>query len=142
MTVVPFSPRAARPKAGFGTPATVAAVTGSLDSPSGQVGTFTGSFRLERFVSQSGKLAAAGVFTGVLTDADGSRIGMGSRRQTAAVEVQASGTGLVVRLGPLDVNLLGLVVAVYETSIQFHDAAHQRAAQQTLRLLDSPRSRR
>ena len=118
MTVIPFRPRGTRPQSAAAGPrvATTVAVTGSFRSPSGRVGTFTGCYRLERLVSRSGarsgEMAAAGVFTGELTDADGSRIGIGSRRQTAVVEFVASGASLDVRLGPLDVNLLGFLVRV------------------------------
>ncbi len=115
MTVIPFAPRLdAEPDDGAGPPplATVPAVTGSLYSPRGRVGCFTGSYRLERFVSQRGQLAAAGVFTGKLTDADGSHIGIGSRRLTATVQVAVNETALEIRLGPLDVNLLGFRVTV------------------------------
>jgi len=135
MTVIPLAAPAARaagavrPEARTGTGSLLAvAVTGSLDSPSGRAGTFTGAFRLERFVSRFGKLAAVGVVTGELTDADGSRIGVGSRRQTAVLEAVANGDALVVRLGPLVVDLLGIVVSVHETSIiEFHGAAGRQA---------------
>lgn len=133
MTVIPFAARAARPEAGTPPPlAIVAAVTGTFCSPTGRGGTFTGSYRLERFVWQFGLLAAAGVFTGALTDADSSHIGTGSRRQTAAVEVVASGTAPVVRLGPLDVNLLGFLVTVNEMSMDVHGASRQRVGGEAL----------
>jgi hypothetical protein len=138
MTVIPFAARAARWETGTAPPlAIVAAVTGTFCSPTGRGGTFTGSYRLERFVWQFGLLAAAGVFTGELTEADGSHIGMGSRRQTAVVEVVASGTAPVIRLGPLDVDLLGLLVTVNEMSIDVHTASRQSAGQEALGLIDT-----
>jgi hypothetical protein len=62
-------------------------------------------------------MAAAGVFTGHLFDADGSRIGMGSRRCTAVVEVILCRTALLARLGPVDVNLLGFRVTMAEVTV-------------------------
>lgn len=95
-----------------------AAVSGEFGSPSGRTGRFTGAYRLERFVTQFGHLAAAGVFTGELTEADGTPVGVGSRRHTAAVELVAGPGALVARIGPLDVNLLGLLVGVDEFEMQ------------------------
>ena len=45
-------------------PAGLAVATGSFASASGGTGVYTGTYRLERFVSQFGQLAAAGVFAG------------------------------------------------------------------------------
>jgi hypothetical protein len=124
MTVIPFAIR--RSHSGGGSPmAAQTAATGTFCSPSGRAGTFTGAFRFERFVSRSGRMAVAGVFTGVLVDADGSRIGMGSRRCTAAVEVISGRTALLARLGPVDVNLLGFRVTMAEVTV---DATHSTAA--------------
>jgi len=76
-----------------------------------------GTYRLERFVSQFGQLAAVGVFAGALVDADGAEIGVGSRQQTVAVEVTEGPTGVVARLGPVDVNLFGFLVGVDEIAV-------------------------
>ena len=119
MTVIPIF---ARRKTDSGQPnPAVTPVTGSLNSPSGRTGTFAGSFRLERFLSPAGKPAVSGVFTGELTDADGSQIGVGSRRHTATVEVIPTGAGIVVRLAPVDIEMLGLNVAVDATVIDCGD---------------------
>jgi hypothetical protein len=124
MTVIPFVNRRTHSGAGPSIAAQTAA-TGTFCSPSGRAGTFTGAFRLERFVTRPGRMAVAGVFTGVLVDADGSRIGMGSRRCTAAVEVIAGRTALRARFGPVDVNLLGLRVTMAEVTV---DATRSSAA--------------
>jgi hypothetical protein len=130
LTVIPFLTRRAKTSE----PGTVpplpadAVATGTFPSPSGRAGTFTGTYRLERFVSQFGQLAAAGVFTGELTDSDGSHIGMGSRRNTAAVEVIATRTTLLARLGPVDVNLLGFIVTVAELTLDVDGASADIAA--------------
>jgi hypothetical protein len=129
MTVIPFTPRAERPKPRTGPPLPAYAVaTGTFRSPSGPAGTFTGTYRLERFVSQFGELAAAGVFTGDLTDTDGNHIGMGSRRHTAAVEVIATRTTLLACLGPVDVNLLGFPVTIAELTLDVDCASAEIAA--------------
>ena len=130
MTVIPlFTRRAKRPRPGTGPPLPADVVaTGTFRSPSGRAGAFTGTYRLERFVSQFGQLAAAGVFAGELTDSDGSHIGMGSRRHTLAVEVIATRTTLLARLGPVDINLLGIIVTITELSLDVDGASAEIAA--------------
>lgn len=116
MTVIPFpTENAGGPETSQGRRFSGSTtVTGAFRSPSGRVGSFSGAYRLDRFVEQYGQLAASGVFTGELTDADGTRVGVGSRRHTAAVELEANAAALVARVGPLDVNVLGFVVSVDE----------------------------
>jgi hypothetical protein len=124
MTVIPFADY--RRRSGAGSPiAEQTAATGTFCSPSGRAGTFTGAFRLERLISRPGCIMAAGVFAGELIDADGSRIGMGSRRCTAAVEIIGEPTALFARLGPIDVNLLGFWVTMAEVTV---DATGSSAA--------------
>jgi hypothetical protein len=89
-------------------------------------------------VVQFGILAAAGVFTGELTSADGTRVGMGSHRQTTAVEVLASKTGPVIELGPVDVPLLGFLVTINQISINLDEGTYQRAVQEALALAGAP----
>lgn len=96
---------------------TTSMVHGSYHSPSGRTGTFTGSYRLERLLTQFGHPAATGVFTGELVDADRSHVGHGSRRHTAAVQVRDTAAGLVLRLGPVDVNLHGFLVTMDEVEV-------------------------
>ena len=116
---------------------TVAAVTGSFCSPAGRGAKFSGSYRLERFVVQFGLLAAAGVFTGELTSVDGTRVGMGSHRQTTAIEVLASKTGPVIQLGPVDVPLLGFLVTINQISINMEEGTYQRAVHEALALAEA-----
>lgn len=137
MTVIPFTARTERLRTAAPPPAP-AVVTGSFDSPSGRGGTFLGSYRLERCLSPFGLLAAAGVFTGRLTDADGSRIGIGARRTTVAVEVVTIGTRLLVQIGPLDVNLLGFLVGVDELSVDVRGTSCEDAVCVALELSDQP----
>jgi len=72
----------------------------------------TGWLRLGGFVVVSGQLCAAGVFTGELLDAEGTTIGVSSRRRTAPVKITRTAERLTALVGPVDVDLLGLTVAV------------------------------
>jgi len=90
-------------------------------------GTFAGTFNLQRFVNNNGQVLAVGTIVGTVTDANG--VSVGSALQTVAIPVKA-GPGataaaalapaavacpiLHLDLGPLDLNLLGLVVHLDE----------------------------
>src|SRR5918993_3159368 len=117
MTVLPFRSSAASNTRGTGPPGTTVELVGTFPAPSGGRGTFTGSYRLERLVDQFGQLAAAGIFTGELHDADGTHVGMSSRRLTCAAVVETDAETHLVHIGPVDVNLLGLMVSVKEFSV-------------------------
>jgi len=117
MTLLPFTARRNTSAEAVDLPPRTAVVRGTFSAPSGAAGTFVGCYRLERIVDQFGQPSAAGVFTGELVDADGQRVGMGSRRHTAAVELIAGPDAFVARLGPLDVNVLGFVVAMDEVTV-------------------------
>jgi hypothetical protein len=118
VTVLPFRrddrERCATPPAGR---AGTAVATGAFRGPTGSSGSFRGTYRLERLLEQFGQLAAAGVFTGELVDADGTHLGIGSRRVTAAVELSSEADSCRASVGPLDVNLIGLVVGVDELTV-------------------------
>lgn len=119
MTVLPFTPRTNGNRVAIGSPVTAGTpVTGSFSAPSGRSGAFTGCYRLEQLLWQSGRLTAAGVYTGELTDSDGHRLGAGSRRLTAPVDVVAWDGRLVTRLAPQYVDLLGLLVAMPEFEVE------------------------
>ena len=117
MTVLPFRTNADAPAPGTGAPGGTAELVGTFQAPSGGRGRFTGTYRLERLLDEHGQLAAAGVFTGALHEADGSHVGTGSRRLTCAAVVDPGETAYEVRLGPVDVNLLGFMVSMSEFSI-------------------------
>lgn len=132
MAVIAFPALAAARCAGDAPAPLVARVTGSFPSPSGRLGTLTGSYRLERFEWGAGRLIAAGVFMGVLVDADGSRVGLAARRHTSSVDVVAAGgRGLVVLIRPVQVDLLGFLVTMDVTSVTVRDAAAMRVAADT-----------
>jgi hypothetical protein len=85
-------------------------VTGDFTDVLGGAGTFTGTFDLSRVVVQDGQLVAAGALTGTLTDSAGAVIG--AIRQQVRLPLAPSGTCKILHLelGPLDLDLLGLVV--------------------------------
>jgi hypothetical protein len=86
-------------------------ITGTFTDTLGGVGTFTGSFDIQRFVSRNGQLLAVGSLTGTLTDSLGNVIGTITQLVNIPV-FGAVGTCQVLHLtlGPLDLNLLGLQV--------------------------------
>jgi hypothetical protein len=103
----------AAPSTGAATPqartaAVSAPVTGTL--PGG--GSFAGTYTVNRFLGRQGQLLATGTLSGTLTDAAGNVIGTVTQApvQNMPVAVQATCEILHLDLGPLDLNLLGLMV--------------------------------
>jgi hypothetical protein len=106
--VVPVAPAAVQAQPAAATPVAVP-VTGTIGN---LAGTFAGTFNLTRFAVQNGQLVAIGTLTGTLTDAAGTVIGTVTN---IPVTLPVAGTSatcpiLHLTLGPLDLNLLGLVV--------------------------------
>lgn len=89
-----------------------AEVTGTYRSADGRLLRFTGSYRLERLLRQFEEPAAAGVFSGRVVEACDGGAGVASRRQTTAVRVLDLNGLPRLELGPVDVQLLGVTVAV------------------------------
>lgn len=99
-------------------------VTGSFTNADG-TGTFAGTFTPTAFSVVNGVLEAAGPLKGTLTDADGTSLG--SVNQTATLPVETSGSAskaaaascgvLNLVLGPLNLNLLGLVVTLNQVHL-------------------------
>lgn len=88
-------------------------ITGTFTDALGGVGNFAGTFDLQRFAVQNGEIVAVGTLTGSLTDSAGT--GLGSVVRTVqfildSTATQASCDILHLELGPLDLDLLGLVV--------------------------------
>jgi len=76
-------------------------------------GTFTGIFSLSRFVLQNGQVAAVGTLTGTVTNSTGQTVGAIARNLTLSlITINATCDILHLELGPIDLNLLGLVVHV------------------------------
>jgi len=101
----------------------ITGIGGTLANPTGQK--FAGTFTLQRFVNDNGKLLAVGTVSGTVTDSLGNVLTTGL--QTVALPVVASQEGaaatavpgitaaatcpiLNLVLGPLDLNLLGLAI--------------------------------
>jgi len=86
-------------------------VTGTFTDALGGTGTFVGSLNIQRFTVQNGALAAIGTLTGTLTDSLGAVVGTITQSITLPVtNITATCDILHLELGPLDLNLLGLVV--------------------------------
>jgi hypothetical protein len=86
-------------------------VTGTFTDALGGLGTFAGTFDVQRFAVQGGQLVAVGSLTGTLTDSLGNVVGTVTRNIALPVNIaQAACEILDLELGPLDLNLLGLVV--------------------------------
>jgi hypothetical protein len=83
-------------------------VSGSTDSG----GTFSGVLKIRKFVDRGGTLTAVGRLSGTLRDASGAVLGNVTGQRTALPVTAISGTCQILHLelGPLDLNLLGLVV--------------------------------
>lgn len=88
-------------------------VTGSFTNSDGR-GTFAGTFIPKKFSVVKGVLEATGTLTGRLTNANGSQIGTVNQTVTMPVNTATaapSSCGILnLILGPLHLNLLGLVV--------------------------------
>jgi hypothetical protein len=86
-------------------------VTGTFTDALGGTGTFVGSLNLQRFTVVNGALTAIGTLTGTLTDSLGNVIGTVSQSIALPVgNISATCEILHLELGPLDLNLLGLMV--------------------------------
>ena len=88
-------------------------ITGTFTDALGGAGTFTGTLDIQRFATQNGQIVAVGTLTGTLTDSVGTVLGSIVRTVTLllnAAATQASCDILHLELGPLDLDLLGLVV--------------------------------
>jgi len=108
-TIAPAASAAPPPK--LTAPSTLN-VTGTIDQVTG--GTFTGTLSNLQFVNQNGALAVAGNLTGTLTNAAGAVLGTVTN-VPITLPIGAAQAGntcqiLDLTLGPLDLNLLGLVV--------------------------------
>lgn len=95
--------------AGPSTGSTSVPVTGTFTNAAG-LGTFTGAVDITQFAVQNGQLVAIGTLTGTLTDALGNVLGTVTQAITIPVSTSGTCTILDLTLGPLHLNLLGLVV--------------------------------
>lgn len=98
-------------------------VQGTFTNADG-TGTFTGTFTPHKFHVVHGVLEATGRLQGTLTDANGTKLGTVSRTATIPVNTQATAAAdpaacqiLDLVLGPLNLNLLGLVVTLNQVHL-------------------------
>jgi hypothetical protein len=86
-------------------------ITGTATNAAGQLVEFDGDFTLQRFTTVDGDLAAVGQLTGTLTNTV-TGVVQNVSQQVILPVTQANGTCeiLDLTLGPLDLDLLGLVV--------------------------------
>lgn len=117
MTVSPLRAPRRRTSTAPHVPELACEVAGTFRSPTGRTGRFAGTYRLERL--SVGPLAT-GVVTGRLVDADGTWVGLGARRTRAPAQVDADGDLVLLRLGPLVVDLLGLAVLLEPLVVDLH----------------------
>ena len=87
-----------------------ASLTGTLTDALGGTGSFVGTYAVNRFTTEAGRLATRGALSGVLIDSE--KLIVGEVTQWLTTAVTASGTCQVLhlKLGPLDMDLLGLRV--------------------------------
>jgi hypothetical protein len=103
-------------------------VTGTFTNADG-TGTFTGTFIPQKFSVVNGVLEATGLLKGTLVDANGTQLGTVSQTvtdsistpnaaSTNAVNAPALSCGVLnLTLGPLNLNLLGLVVQLNQVHL-------------------------
>jgi hypothetical protein len=98
------------------------AVKGTFTNSDG-TGTFSGTFTPQKFSVVGGVLQATGVLKGTLTDADGSSLGAVNQTVTDSVNTSRAANAalgcqvLNLVLGPLNLNLLGLVVTLNQVTL-------------------------
>ena len=88
-------------------------IAGTFTDAGGGTGRFVGAFHIQRFAVDGNQIVAVGRLTGTLTDSLGNVLGSIVRTISLildAAATQASCEILHLELGPLDLNLLGLVV--------------------------------
>jgi hypothetical protein len=104
-------------------------VTGTFTNADG-TGTFTGTFTPRKFSVTNGALEATGLLKGTLVDANGTQLGTVSQTVTDTVSTASPasttnaanapvvGCGILnLVLGPLNLNLLGLVVQLNQVNL-------------------------
>lgn len=102
-----------------GSTASSALVQGPVSSSSGgAAGTFSGVLHVTKFLAQNGQLTAQGLLNGTITNPDGTTTPVSNQSVTAPV-TSASGSCAILNLtlGPLNLNVLGLVVTLNQVNL-------------------------
>ena len=98
------------------------AVKGTFTNSDG-TGTFSGTFTPQKFSVVNGVLRATGMLEGTLTDANGTSLGTVNQTVTDSVNTSRAANAAVgcqvlnLVLGPLNLNLLGLVVTLNQVTL-------------------------
>lgn len=93
-------------------------ITGTATNAAGETVEFAGTFTLERFTGSGGELAAVGELTGTLTNTVTGVVQNVTQDVTLPI-ANATGTCQILdlTLGPLDLDLLGLVVELDQVNL-------------------------
>ena len=89
---------------------TTTGITTPVTGTTANGGTFSGTLAVTKFVQRNGTLAAVGTLSGTITDAVGNVTPVSNVPVTLPVTATATCQVLHLELGPLDLNLLGLMV--------------------------------
>lgn len=103
-----------------GNAAPSAMVQGTVAGPSGgAAGTFSGILKITNFLVQNGQLVAQGVVNGTITNLDGTTTPVTNAAVTAAAVTSATGSCNILNLtlGPLNLNVLGLVITLNQVNL-------------------------
>jgi hypothetical protein len=86
-------------------------ITGTAENAAGETVNFAGTFTLQRFATSGGALTAVGQLVGTLTNAvSGATQSVNQQITLPVLDATGSCEILDLTLGPLDLDLLGLVV--------------------------------
>ena|SRR5690242_9635284 len=86
-------------------------VTGTFTDANGGAGTFTGTFTPSRFAAVGNQIQSTGTLAGNLVSSNGSTQAVSQNQTFAVSQLDPAGCQVLdLVLGPLDLNLLGLVV--------------------------------
>jgi hypothetical protein len=108
----------AKPPAKAGDGALTTDVTGTFTDALGGTGTFVGTFTAQQFKANGGTLTVLGTVTGTLTDSTGAVLGTATQQVTTPLQATATCEILDLTLGPLDLDLLGLVVHLDQVNLE------------------------
>jgi len=122
----------AAPAAPVAPTAATTPLTGTFTDAAGGTGTATGTFTPTQFVAQGDQLVAEGVTDLTLVDSTGQTVGTESQTVRVPVDLgaaQASCEILDLVLGPLDLDLLGLVVHLDRMHLNITAGGRERSRQ-------------
>lgn len=119
-TSVPMFAQQSSAKSALSVPVTGTVAPSATSGPLSSLGTgtFNGTFNIQQFVNQNGTLTAVGTLVGTVTGAGGQVTNVVVNNvSTAVTAAQASCPILSLTLGPLHLDLLGLVVDLNQVNL-------------------------